>query len=119
MVQCMPDMSKSRRVDWVLEKADVACIEWLRTKATDTVAEHISDLVSALEFWSDRVPKCEMQGFRPAASGGQLNAVREVICYACGGRGHYQSQCPKRTEPGVVEVAQPRRPYPNYLCVQT
>ena len=53
MVQCMPDMLKGQQVDWVLAKVDAAGIEWLRTKATESGAEHISDLASVLDFWSD------------------------------------------------------------------
>ena len=89
MVQCMPDMPEGQWVDWVLAKADAAGIEWLHTKATDSGAEHISDLAFALDFWLDRVPRREMENFQPAATAGQLHAVREVICYFCGGSGHY------------------------------
>ena len=119
LVHRMPDMSQGQRVDWVLEKADAFGIEWLRDTATSSGAETITDLATALRFWSHRVPRREMLNFRNPATNGSLCAVRaDVLCYACGKRGHYRDKCPEQAGPAAGEAPPPRRPHASYPFVQ-
>ena len=102
-----------------LKKADDFGIEWLRDTGTASGAESITDLASALKFWSHHMPQREMQNCRTPATDGSLCVMRaDVLCYACGERGHYRDKCPKKAGQGAEEGPPPRRPHASYPFVQ-